>query len=252
MSAYSIDINCDVGERMASLENDLFAYITSANVCCGAHAGTPILKKRTILTALRHTVQIGAHPSYPDRLGFGRRQMEMSSEKLQATIREQVKSVQAIAEEAGGKMAYVKPHGALYNKMARDRNEAEIVLRAIREIAPEIAVMGLAGSVVGKVANKCGVPFIAEAFADRRYTSAGLLVSREVNGAVIEDPEQAAEQAVNIAKKSYVVAIDGGRVPIEAQSICIHGDTAGAVDMLKAIHEAFTKHDISIKPFIAP
>lgn len=251
MEKMEIDINCDMGESYGHFKvgNDeqIFPYITSCNIACGFHGGDPLHIERTINNAVKHGVQIGAHPSYPDLAGFGRRKMQLSREELKAIIKYQVAALKGMAESLGGKLAYVKPHGALYNTAADDESEAITIIQAIREIDPQLALMGLAGSTTERVAMKEGIIFIAEAFADRKYESDGRLMSRSKAGSVISNPQEAADQVLSIVMKQRVISADGTSVPIRAQSICIHGDNPAAVDILQTLDLALREKGIDKK-----
>jgi len=248
----SIDINCDMGESYGHFKigNDqlIIPYITSCNVACGFHGGDPLHIEHTIQSALEHHVQVGAHPSYPDLQGFGRRPMKLSTDELTATVKYQVAAIKGVTESLGGKLQYVKPHGALYNAMAMDEKEALTVIKAIQAIDDQLAIMGLAGSKVEYLAKKMSIPFIREAFADRRYTSAGTLTSRSNKNAVINDPQEAAEQVLSIVQENKVFSDEGKTITIHADSVCIHGDNPKAVDILKSTHSVLTAHQIAINP----
>lgn len=238
-----LDINCDMGESRGAfiVGNDelLFPYIQSCNIACGFHGGDPLHIENTIKNALKHKVRIGAHPSYPDLEGFGRRKMALSAENLTAIIKYQVAALKGMVESLGGQLAYVKPHGALYNTAAKNEREARIVIAAIQAIDPQLALMGLANSTMEQIAQQVDIPFIAEAFADRRYEPTGQLMSRSKQGAVIQDAAQALAQVESIFVRKIVQASDGVYIPMMAQSICIHGDNPAALDILKVIQKSF-------------
>lgn len=218
----------------------LFPYITSCNIACGFHGGDPLHIERTIEKALAHDLRIGAHPSYPDLMGFGRRKMQLSRDELSALIKYQVAALIGMVESMGGQLSYVKPHGALYNSMVQDAAEAETVVLAIKAISPELAVMGLAGSQVKAITKAAGMTFIAEAFADRRYDNNGHLVARGKPGAVIGDAHAAAEQVWEMVNQQQLTSIEGKKLSLKADSFCIHGDNPAAVAILKAIHAKFS------------
>jgi len=252
----SIDINCDMGESFGNyrLGNDeaLLPYITSANIACGFHAGDPVHIEKTLALAVQQGVQIGAHPSYPDLGGFGRRKMEIPPEELRALVKYQVAAIKGMAESLGGKLRYVKPHGALYNSIAQDPEEGQAILQALREIDPGLVLMGLAGSSIEEQARALGTPFVAEAFADRRYEADGSLRSRMLPGSVIGDPQVAAEQVVSLVKAQSAKTLKGTSVPVKAQSICIHGDNPHALEILQAITQALVSQGIQKKAFNHP
>lgn len=243
MGNLPIDLNCDMGESYGRFKvgNDeaIFPYVTSSNIACGFHGGDPLHIENTIKGAIAHGVRIGAHPAYPDLSGFGRRRMQLGRDELKAVVKYQIAALKGMTESLGGRLAYVKPHGALYNTAADDASEAFCIIQAIREIDPELALMGLAGSIMEETARREQIPFIAEAFADRRYESNGRLRSRSKEGAVIAAPEQAAGQVFSIARHKQVESYDGAIVPVDAQSVCIHGDNPSAISILQAVERIF-------------
>lgn len=244
----TIDINCDMGESYGRFkvgqDKDVFPYITSCNIACGWHGGDPATMERTIKLALEYGVRIGAHPSYPDLQGFGRRYIQMSMEDLTAGIRYQISALRGLVESLGGVLSYIKPHGALYNRIASNRTEAQTVYRAIKALDPGLSVMGLAGSNAEMIAKELGMTFIAEAFADRRYTPDGQLQSRSIAGAVIRSPEDAAAQVLSIIRDRQVITSDMTALPITAHSICIHGDNPAAIPILKEVDHTLDKFSI--------
>ncbi|MEM6806060.1 MAG: 5-oxoprolinase subunit PxpA [Bacteroidota bacterium] len=248
-----IDINCDMGESFGNFKigNDeaVFPFITSANIACGFHGGDPVHMEKTIKLALKHGVKIGAHPGYPDLAGFGRRAMQLKPDELRAIIKYQVSAIKGMAESLGGKLAYVKPHGALYNKASNSQAETRAIISGIREISPDLIFMGLAGSIMEKVAIEEGIAFAAEAFADRRYESNGRLMSRAKEGSVLKDVEIASDQVLSIAKDQKLMAAGEVELEVKAQSICIHGDNPSAVDILKAIDRKLAAQGILKKSF---
>ena len=235
----TIDINCDMGESYGQFKvgNDaaIFPYISSCNIACGFHGGDPLHIERTIKSALAHKVRIGAHPAYPDLAGFGRRKMQLPKEELVAIIKYQVAALKGMTESLGGRLAYVKPHGALYNTAASHVAETIAIIEAIQAVDPNLALMGLAGSVTEQVAKERKINFIAEAFADRQYTADGRLMARSQEGAVIHEPMRSAAQVWAIISKQEVPCAAGHFIPMQAQSICIHGDNLQAVAILQAI-----------------
>lgn len=239
MVQVQIDINCDMGESYGNFRigNDeaIFPHITSCNIACGFHGGDPLHIENTIKGALAHGLQIGAHPGYPDLQGFGRRRIQLKREELRAIIAYQIAALKGLTESHGGQLAYIKPHGALYNTATDEEQETLTIIEAIQQIDPNLKFMGLAGSIMEEIARAKEIPFIAEAFADRRYTADGKLQSRAIEGALIQDPEQAAEQVLMIATKNQVQAADGSLLSLQAQSICIHGDNISAIAILEAI-----------------
>ncbi len=248
MGQMQIDINCDMGESFGNYragdDENIFPYITSCNIACGFHAGDPWHMERTIALALQHQVTIGAHPSYPDLNGFGRRRMQVKKEELKSIIKYQLAALKGMVESQGGKMAYVKPHGALYNTAVDDAAECATIIEAIREIDPDLYFMGLAHSVMEDVAIAHDQPFIREAFADRTYTAEGKLLSRNRPNAVITDAEQAATQVLSMVREGQVRSDSGASIALSPQSICIHGDNPVAIPILEAIDRALAAHAI--------
>ncbi|WP_420386159.1 5-oxoprolinase subunit PxpA [Roseivirga sp.] len=249
----SVDINCDMGESYGNytIGNDeaIFPHITSCNIACGMHAGDPYQIERTIDLAIQHQVQIGAHPGYPDLQGFGRRVLPMESAELSSYIKYQVSALMGLVASKGVSMTYVKPHGALYNEMARNEAVARIVVKAIKAINPDLKVMGLAGSLVKDIAEGEDMIFIAEAFADRQYEANGQLRSRQLEHAVIGDAEKAASQVLSISQSGKTLSLDGSEVPVTAQSFCIHGDNPAAISILNTITEKLSASGITKKHF---
>ena len=223
----TMDINCDMGElEDAAHEAALMPYITSANIACGAHAGNEAIMERTARLALEHGVRIGAHPSYPDRANFGRTEIEMASEEIERTVREQIERLERVIHPLGGSITHVKPHGALYNVAARDERVARAIGRALVAWNPSTTLFGLLGSASLDLWRGMGLKVAAEAFADRRYEPDGSLRPRRFADALITDPRAAAAQAARFAREG------------KAQTLCVHGDTPGAVEILKACHAA--------------
>jgi len=224
------------GQFKVGNDTAIFPYISSCNIACGFHGGDPLHIERTIKSAIRHSVRIGAHPAYPDLAGFGRRKMQIPKEELIAIIKYQVSALKGMTESLGGRLAYVKPHGALYNTAANDAAETTAIIEAIQAVDPSLALMGLAGSITEQVAKEQNISFIAEAFADRQYTAEGRLMSRSQEGAVIHEPMRSAAQVVAIILKQQVPCAAGHFIPMQAQSICIHGDNPQAVEILQTIN----------------
>jgi UPF0271 protein len=222
-----IDLNCDMGElEDAQHEAALMEFITSANIACGGHAGDDAIMERTARLALERGVRIGAHPGYPDRANFGRLEMPMSAAEIEATVCEQIKRLDAIVRRLGGEVVYVKPHGALYNVAVHNETVARAIAAGIGQWNPKVTVFGLAGAPMLDWWREMGFAVAAEGFADRRYEPDGTLRSRKFPDALITDPQVAAAQAVRLASEGV------------AQTICVHGDTPGAVEILKACRKA--------------
>ncbi|HEY7995109.1 MAG TPA: 5-oxoprolinase subunit PxpA [Candidatus Eremiobacteraceae bacterium] len=248
-AALRIDLNCDAGESFGvwTLGDDdaMFEVVTSANIACGFHAGDPSTMESTVRSAVRHCVAIGAHPSYPDLQGFGRRTMRISPAEAEAFVLYQIGALQAVAQANGARLTHVKPHGALYNDAARDRSLADAIAAAARR-SGDLGLVGLAGSAFAEAAKSAGVRFIAEGFCDRAYGDDGHLVSRSVAGSLITDPKTAANQAVDIAVRGLVRSSAGTEVAVAAQTLCIHGDTPGAIDIARAVRAALEAAGVRI------
>ena len=242
----SIDLNADVGEGLD--DAPLLPLLTSANVACGLHAGSPASIDRTVSLALLHRVRIGAHPSYADRENFGRTEMELAADELRSLILFQLGAVDAIVRARGGKLVHVKPHGALYNRSARDRALARAVAEAVQSYRSDLVLVGLAGSCSIDAAREAGLVTAGEAFADRRYLPDGSLMPRSQRGSVLTDAAGAAEQALHIARDGYAVASDGTRVRIAAETLCLHGDTPGAPLIARAVREQLESAGIPVAP----
>ena len=248
----TIDLNSDVGESFGawSIGSDeaLIPLVTSVNIACGAHAGDPLVMDRTVRLARDHGVAVGAHPGYPDLSGFGRRRLEMDPRELEASVLYQIGALAAFTRAAGVPLRHVKPHGALYNVAAVDAGVARAVARAVARFAGDAVLVGLAGSVMLEVARDEGLRTAAEAFADRAYEPDGTLRARRLAGAVHADPEVAAEQALAIARDRRVRAYDGSVLRIEADTLCIHGDTPGAVEYARAVRDALESAGVELRP----
>ena len=206
----------------------LMRSITSVNIACGGHAGDEQTMKTTIEQALQWKLAIGAHPGYPDRANFGRLELKLPLKEISASIFEQVKALADVAAGCGARVVHVKPHGALYNQAVRNRELAGAIAEGVGRWSRDIVLVGLAGSPMLNVFREAGFTVAAEAFADRRYEADGTLRSRKFTDALIRNPEEAAWQALGIAERGVVIASDGSQVTVEAQTICIHGDTPGA------------------------
>ncbi|NJI58227.1 LamB/YcsF family protein [Microbacterium oxydans] len=249
----SIDLNSDLGEnvadRIVSDDASMLRLVTSANVSCGFHAGSPEGIRETLAAAVEGGVVIGAHPAYRDYENFGRTRLDVDSATLQAHVEYQLGALMGLAAAVGGTVAYVKPHGALYNTIARDERQSKDVVAAICAIDPNLVLLGLSGGVVLDVAERAGLAVAAEAFADRAYQPDGQLMSRTEAGAVLHDPAAVAERMVRLAADGVIRAIDGTDVPVVAQSICVHGDSPGSVAMAAETKRMLQDAGITIAPF---
>lgn len=249
----TIDLNSDLGESFGQwcMGDDaaMLDIVTSANVACGFHAGDPAGILRTLRAAAAKGVTIGAHVAYPDLVGFGRRNMDIASFDLTADVIYQIGALQALATAAGTSVRYVKPHGALYNTIAHDTRQALAVIEAIRAVDARLVLVALAGSPLIELARHEGLTCIAEAFADRAYTPTGALVSRREPGAVLHDAEQVAQRMLRLVQTGKIEAIDGSVTRIEADSICVHGDSPGAIQMAREVRQLLEQSGVSLQPF---
>jgi UPF0271 protein len=249
-----IDLNADLGEGFGAwtLGDDeaLLEVITSANVACGFHAGDPTVLRRTCERAAELGVVIGAQVGYRDLAGFGRRFVDMDPHDLTNDVLYQLGGLEAFARVAGTRVRYVKPHGALYNAIVHHEEQAQAVAEAVRRYDPTLPVLGLPGSVWLEVAAAAGLTPVPEAFADRAYTPGGTLVSRREPGSVLEDPDHVAERSVRMATRQEVVAADGTVVAVSAGSLCVHGDSVGAVAMATAVRRGLQEAGVTVEPFV--
>lgn len=249
----TIDLNADLGEGFGRyrLESDreLLSLVTSANVACGWHAGDPIVMRETVSRAVGRGVVIGAHPSYPDLQGFGRREMAASPEEIEAFIVYQIGALAAMCTAHGTQLRYVKPHGALYHRAAKDEATAKAIAKAIRSVDPALVLLGLDGSVMLQAATDEGLTVAREAFVDRAYHADGQLLARGQPGAVLDDIPTIVERALRMVTERYVIAIDGTRRIVRPDSLCVHGDGEHAVAIVTALRSRLEDHDIQIAPF---
>ena len=248
-----IDMNADLGESFGAwtLGDDaaLLGVITSANVACGFHAGDPRTLLRTVTDAVERGVVIGAQVSFPDLVGFGRRNMDATPEEITADVLYQIGALDGLARAAGGRVSYVKPHGALYNRIADDARAAGGVVEAVRRYDETMPLMLLSGSVGLQVAGEAGLNVVGECFADRAYTAAGRLVSRREPGAVIHHADAVVARVVRMATEGVVVATDSTEVHINPRSVCVHGDTPGAGEIARRVREGLVQAGVDIVPF---
>ncbi len=246
-----MDLNCDLGALPEAVfdgtQEALMASITSVNVACGGHAGDPLTMKTTIQQALRHGVRVGAHPGYPDRTNFGRVELSMTLAQISQTVYEQIDALFQVARQCGATIEHVKPHGALYNLAVRDAAVARAIADGVARWRKDVTLIGLAGSTMLEAFRRMGFKVAAEAFADRAYEADGSLRSRKLRGAVICDPQAAAAQALRIAQANRAIASDGSEIALEAQTLCIHGDTPGCVQIAAAVASALREAGIELK-----
>ena len=248
-----IDLNSDVGESFGRwvLGDDaaMMAAITSANVACGFHAGDPTTLRRTCRAAAEGGVVIGAQVGYRDLAGFGRRFIDMDPVELADDIVYQVGALQALAAVAGSRVSYVKPHGALYNTAVHHREQAQAVVDAVRSVDPALPLLGLPGSTLLRLAEAGGLRAVPEAFADRGYTPQGTLVARSQPGALLHDPDEVAARMLRLVTEGLIRSVDGTDVPVRAESVCVHGDSPGAVAMAAAVRGSLTRAGVVVRAF---
>jgi UPF0271 protein len=246
-----IDLNGDVGESFGAYEigHDaaLIPILTSVNIACGFHAGDPGVMRATVALAREHGTAAGAHPGFPDLVGFGRREMKATPREVEDLVAYQIGALAAIAAAQGVRLAHVKPHGALYNMAARDVDLADAIARAIAAVDPSLALFGLPGSQSLEAAQRHKVRAVSEAFADRAYRRDGSLVPRNEPGAVIDDEQIVVTRAVAIARERMVIAADGTRVALDVQTICVHGDTPGAAVLASRIRKALNDAGVQVR-----
>ncbi|MFL6072976.1 MAG: LamB/YcsF family protein [Mycobacteriales bacterium] len=249
-----IDLNADLGEGFGQwrlTEDDaLLTVVTSANVACGFHAGDASTMRRVCAAAVAGGVAIGAQVSYRDLAGFGRREMDYAPGELTDEVLYQLAALDGLARVAGGRVGYLKPHGALYHRCGRDERQAGAVVTAVLAYDPGLAVLGAPGSALLRLAGEAGLRAVPEAFADRAYTAGGTLVPRTEPGAVLTDPDRVIAQALRLVTEGEVDAVTGGEpVPVRAESLCLHGDTPGAVDLARRVRAALAAAGVEVSPF---
>lgn len=246
-----VDLNSDLGEAFGgykmSHDHQIIMHISSANIACGYHAGDPLVMDATVSHCIDKAVAVGAHPGFPDLMGFGRRNMHVTPAEAKAYIKYQVGALWAFATSHNIKIQHVKPHGALYNMAATDIVLSTAIAEGIYEINPNLIFLGLSGSCMIDAGKAVGLVTASEVFADRAYNNNGTLVSRSVAGSVIHDTYECIERTMTMIKEGYVKSIDGKNVEIAADSICVHGDTPKAVEFVAEIRRVFSENDIEIK-----
>ena len=242
-----VDLNADVGE-LAGQDEALMRCITSANVACGGHAGDAAVMRDTVGLAKAHGVAVGAHPGFPDREGFGRRDLGMAPEAVTAFVTDQVRALATIAARQGVRLQHVKPHGALFNVAVADRFIADAIARAVASIDPSLILFGLPGSRLIAAGGAAGLETAREVFADRAYRADGTLLPRSEPGAVIHDTDRVLTRVVTMVKERAVLAVDGTRVQLEFDTMCVHGDTPGAAELATRIRAALVSEGIEVKP----
>lgn len=246
-----IDLNCDMGESFGAWEMgrdaDLMDYVSSVNIACGFHAGDASVIRETVETAISKNVAVGAHPSFPDLQGFGRREMKMSAQEIFDAVLYQVAAVKGICEAFGGKLHHVKPHGALYNQAAKDKNTARAIVEAVKKLDAKLIFYGLSNSFLISEAEQINLKTASEVFADRTYQPHGTLTPRTESNALIETAKQSVAQVLQMIKSQTVTATNGEQISITAETVCIHGDGANALRFAKTIRQALIDNDIKIQ-----
>lgn len=249
---FMVDLNSDIGESFGDyklgLDEEVAKYISSANIACGWHAGDPMIMSKTVDTAIRENIAIGAHPGFPDLMGFGRREMKITTEEAKCYIKYQLGALWAIAKSKGLSLQHVKVHGAFYNMAANDVELSEAIAEAIYEVDKNLILVGLANSEMIKAGKKIGLKVANEVFADRAYNSDSTLVSRKKEGAVIHNKAIAIDRVIRMVKEGRVTAITGEDILIQADTICVHGDNPQAVSFVEAIKVALKNEGVEVVP----
>lgn len=249
----SIDLNCDMGEGFGAwslgADERLMPLVSSANIACGFHASDPRLMRRTVRLAREHGVAVGAHPGFPDRVGFGRRMLAATPDEIADDVVYQVGALLGVCRAEGVPLSHVKPHGALYNAAARDPAIARAIAEAVRAVDPALWLMALAASALAEAGRAAGLATVEEAFADRGYAPDGTLLPRGRPGALVTDPAAVAERVVGLARDGELRAADGTVLRLGARTVCVHGDTPGAPELARAIRERLEREGIAVRSF---
>jgi UPF0271 protein len=241
----SVDLNCDMGEGIGN-DSSIMPFITSANIACGFHAGDPNTILETVRFAKQHKVAIGAHPSFPDKENFGRTPMQLSTGEVYDLVIEQIEIVDAVVKNLGAKLNHVKPHGALYNMAAVDKILSQTIVSAIQDYNPELILFGLANSIMIDTAKSSGLKYKQEVFADRTYQDNGTLTPRTQSNALIENKTECIDQVLEMVKSKHVITVSGKRIPIHADTVCIHGDGKHAVQFAKLLYARLREEGVTI------
>lgn len=249
---HKIDLNSDLGESFGAytlgMDEGLMEFITSANVACGWHAGDPLVMQKTIRAAVKNGVAVGAHPGYPDLLGFGRREIKITPEEAYTYVLYQLGALNAFAQAEGVKLQHIKPHGALYNQACKDEKLAGAICRAAQMFDRELIVLAPYNSAFRTAAEAIGQPFAGEFFADRAYLPDGSLVPRSQPGAVIHDADEACRRVLQMAREGTVTCIDGSELSMRCVSVCVHGDNAEALATVRKIRSALEAEGVLLQP----
>lgn len=247
---YKVDLNCDLGESFGNYkigcDDEVIPFISSANIACGFHASDPAVMDKTVKMAKRCGISVGAHPGFPDLMGFGRRKMDITPHEAKVMLQYQIGALDAFCKAHNIKMSHVKPHGALYNMAGKDIELSLAICEGIKSVNPNLILLGLSGSKMIEAAKMTGIKYASEVFADRAYNDDGSLVDRKKNGAVITDEDEAIKRVIQMVKEGRVKSINGNDIKIEAQSICIHGDNIKALEFAKKIRHSLECENIEI------
>ena len=246
-----VDLNSDLGEGFGvykiGLDEEILKYVTSANIACGFHAGDPLIMEETVLKAVKNKVEIGAHPGYPDLLGFGRRNMDITPKEARAYMIYQLGALQGFCQAAGKELQHMKLHGGFYHAASTRKDLAQAVIDGILDVDKNIILMALSGSLISTLAKEKGLRVAEEVFADRAYNSDKTLVDRSIPGAMIQDKEESVKRIKKMVLEGKVTTIDGKEIDIDADSICVHGDNPQAINFVKYIRESLEKEGIQFK-----
>lgn len=249
----TVDLNADAGESYGVFpyghDREIFALVTSVNLACGFHGGSPTRIREAVALAKAHGVAVGAHPGFPDLVGFGRREMTLSPEEVYADVLYQIGALYAFLRAEGLRLHHVKPHGALYLKACRDRETARAIAEAVKAFDPEVPLVVLPGTVYEEEAKRAGLRLVLEAFPERAYLKNGQLAPRSLPGSWISDPEEAARRALRMVLEGKVEALYGGEVEVRAETLCIHGDNPNAPQVARAVRKALEEAGIEMRPF---
>jgi UPF0271 protein len=248
---YAVDLNCDLGESFGAytigMDGEVIPFVSSANIACGFHASDPVVMEKTVALAAGNGVAVGAHPGFPDLMGFGRRQMKITPAEAKAYCMYQIGALAAFVHADGLRMQHVKPHGALYNMAARDYDLAKGICEGIAAVDRNLILLALSGSQMLKAAEDCGIRAACEVFADRAYEEDGSLVARSKPGSMITDEDEAVSRVIRMVKEGVVTAVTGRDIPVQADSICVHGDSPKALAFVRRIRAAFSAADITVR-----
>ena len=249
---YKVDLNSDIGESFGNyilgMDEEVLKFITSANIACGWHAGDAMVMDKTVAAAKKVNAEIGAHPGFPDLMGFGRRELKINYKEAKNYIKYQIGALWAFAKSHGVKLQHVKTHGAFYNMAAKDAEMARAVAEAVYEIDKDLIIVGLSNSEMIKAGRNIGLRVANEVFADRAYNSDGTLVSRSIEGSVIHDRDAAINRVIRMVRSGKVTSVTGEDINIQADTICVHGDNPSAVVFVREIRKALEKENIKVEP----